>query len=127
LYYQQVNHEQRFLLETDEVLPFHWPDRNGIRELSISVGKGNKWTWSGGLNLNSMGDTYLKLLNTSKAKEYFLRVEIKPDDKGSILIIFRPKSSEIYPYKIVNATNRIVTFYQVEVQFAMNIFVKIFL
>eukprot|EP01117_Protostelium_nocturnum_P007086 TRINITY_DN2542_c0_g3_i1.p1 TRINITY_DN2542_c0_g3~~TRINITY_DN2542_c0_g3_i1.p1 ORF type:complete len:1711 (+),score=625.62 TRINITY_DN2542_c0_g3_i1:479-5134(+) len=135
--YQQVGHPNRFRLEHNQVLPFHWPDPEGVKEINVTMGR--EWGWSGNLPLTLIGDTYLGIRKISKIvnspnrssillslstasssveetdeNQYFLRVQMKMNEKGSILVIFKPKTNEFFPYRIENKTNSVISFNQLE-------------
>lgn len=142
---RQVVHPKRFKIESNQVIPFHWPNQEGIHEISVSLDRGEKWSWSGGLPLVVMGDTYIRLCrrvldvtsplspipsfdtpsiaatpsihSTTHDKdvvtEYFMRVQMKQNEKGSILVIFKPKTTEFFPYRIENTLSSNVYFHQV--------------
>ncbi|PRP82292.1 vacuolar associated sorting protein [Planoprotostelium fungivorum] len=145
IYFQQVVHPKRFKIESNQVIPFHWPNQEGIHEISVSLDRGEKWSWSGGLPLAVMGDTYIRLCrrildvtsplspipsfdtpslatpsihSMSHEKEvvteYFMRVQMKQNEKGSILVIFKPKTTEFFPYRIENTLSSNVYFHQID-------------
>ena len=111
IYYQQAGNDQRFTLNIDQIAPYHFIDRKGTKQLSISMDLGNKWRWSGGFPLGNIGSFYVNLIHISTNEIYFMRVDISVD-RGTIIIIFRPKSKAIAPYRIENMCKEPISFWQ---------------
>lgn len=69
---------------------------------------------TGGFPLSDIGSCYLKLLKILKHESYYVRVDISVD-AGTVIVIFRPKSRDIFPYRIQNDTENTITYWQEEV------------
>jgi len=67
----------RFVLEPEEIVPFHCLHPKGRPLVRISFDKHHRWSWSGAFPLHDVGEYYLRLVKTEKPKECFVRVEIK--------------------------------------------------
>eukprot|EP01117_Protostelium_nocturnum_P001932 TRINITY_DN1258_c0_g1_i4.p1 TRINITY_DN1258_c0_g1~~TRINITY_DN1258_c0_g1_i4.p1 ORF type:complete len:1726 (+),score=707.11 TRINITY_DN1258_c0_g1_i4:4958-10135(+) len=113
LFYQQSGTNEVHQLDNQEYHPFHWLN-SGRELLSISFERGSKWTWSGGLEIKEIGETYLKLTNQSENLEYFVRVDIMLQNNSIMVVQFNPKRLGIYPYRIENQTRARLTVWQEE-------------
>jgi vacuolar protein sorting-associated protein 13A/C len=115
IYYQQVGNDQRFTLDIDQVAPYHFIDKKSNKQISISMDLGNKWRWSGGFPLGNIGSFYVNLIKIATNEIYFMRVDISVD-RGTIIVIFRPKSKEIAPYRVENMCKEPISFWQEDVE-----------
>jgi hypothetical protein len=102
------------------------------QRMSISLDVGSKWRWyvvtlygsnthffrrSGAFSLSDIGTNYVKLHEVAKNEDYFLPLHIS-NNEGTLIIIFKTKSKESYPYRIDNFTREVITYWQEEVMCA---------
>lgn len=102
----QVDTEEVHVIENQKFVPYHFLT-TGKEQISITFDAGESWTWSGGLEITTLGETYLKLTNTKDNIEYFVRVDISMQNNSIFSVQFNPKKLGIFPYRIENQTRQV--------------------
>jgi len=99
-------------LEPDSQTPFHWFNGKEEQLLSITISQGDKWAWSGGLRLDTVGTHYLKLRHmVDNDLEQSVRVEIR-DTNESTIILFYSNDPQNLPFHIKNETEYPISIHQ---------------
>ncbi len=61
-----------------------------------------------------LGEFYMKVVEEPSKKENVIRID-KRMEGATVFIFFRPKSEEMYPYRICNQTQYTMVFWQEQV------------
>jgi len=113
LFFKQVDTEEVHCIENQKFVPYHFLTI-GKEQISISFEQEEGWSWSGGLEITTIGETYLKLTHLQTNIEYFVRVDISMQNNSIFSVQFNPKKLGIFPYRIENQTRQRITIWQTE-------------
>eukprot|EP00941_MAST-03F_sp_MAST-3F-sp1_P003449 g3449.t1 len=81
--------------------PFHWTSKQGLRRHVAFQLDEFGWEWSGGLSIDDVADSSLRLRNTHTHAAYVVRVETVIAEPTMVVIV-RPPAASGPPYRIEN-------------------------